>query len=108
MSEAISQLGSSDFDASVLQSDMPVLVDCWAEWCEPCKRMDPLLKELASELEGKVKVAKVNVEAFPAIANQFRVRGLPTFMMFKNGQVHSTQIGAISKSQLAQFVAKAI
>ncbi|MBK9656360.1 MAG: thioredoxin [Rhodanobacteraceae bacterium] len=108
MSDAISQLGSSDFEASVLKSDTPVLVDFWAEWCEPCKRMEPLLQELAGELTGKLKVAKVNVEAHPAIANQFRVRGLPTFMLFKNGQVHSTQIGAISKSQLAQFVAKAI
>ena len=108
MTDAISQLGSNDFDAAVLRSEVPVLVDFWAEWCEPCKRMDPLLKDLAAELSGKLVIAKVNVEANPAIANQYRVRGLPTFMMFKNGQVHSTQIGAISKSQLAQFVAKAI
>lgn len=98
----------TQFETEVLQSDTPVLVDFWAEWCEPCKRMDPLLKELAAELSGKLVIAKVNVEANPAIANQYRVRGLPTFMLFKNGQVHSTQIGAISKSQLAQFVAKAI
>ncbi len=108
MTDAISQLGNNDFDAAVLRSETPVLVDFWAEWCEPCKRMDPLLKELAAELSGKLVIAKVNVEANPAIANQYRVRGLPTFMLFKNGQVHSTQIGAISKSQLAQFVAKAI
>lgn len=102
------QVTDADFAREVLEAREPVLVDFWAEWCEPCKRMDPLLKELAGELTGKLKVAKVNVEAHPAIANQFRVRGLPTFMMFKNGQVHSTQIGAISKSQLAQFVAKAM
>jgi len=108
VTDAISQLGNNDFDAAVLRSETPVLVDFWAEWCEPCKRMDPLLKELAAELSGKLVIAKVNVEANPAIANQYRVRGLPTFMLFKNGQVHSTQIGAISKSQLAQFVAKAI
>jgi thioredoxin 1 len=77
VSDAISQLGSSDFEASVLKSETPVLVDFWAEWCEPCKRMDPLLKELAGEMSGKLKVAKVNVEAHPAIANQFRVRGCP-------------------------------
>lgn len=101
-------VGVAAFDRHVTRATLPVLVDFWAEWCEPCKRMEPLLKELAGELSGKLKVAKVNVEAHPAIANQFRVRGLPTFMLFKNGQVHSTQIGAISKSQLAQFVAKAI
>ncbi|MFO1493483.1 MAG: thioredoxin [Lysobacterales bacterium] len=108
MSASIPQLGAAEFEASVLKSDTPVLVDFWAEWCEPCKRMNPVLEELAGELDGKLKIAKVNVEAHPTIANQFRVRGLPTFMLFKNGQVHSTQIGAISKSQLAQFVAKAM
>lgn len=108
MSDVIPQLGSNDFEAAVLKSETPVLVDFWAEWCEPCKRMEPLLNELAGELGGRLKVAKLNVEAHPSIAAQFRVRGLPTFMLFKNGAVHSTQIGAISKSQLAQFVSKAI
>jgi len=108
VSDSIQQLTATDFDASVLNSEFPVLVDFWAEWCEPCKRMNPLLEQIAAEFSGKLKVAKVNVEAHPAIANQFRVRGLPTFMVFKNGQVQGTQIGAITKSQLSQFVAKAL
>lgn len=108
MSELISHLSPEDFEGAVLASEVPVLVDFWAEWCEPCKRMEPVLQELASALAGKLKIAKVNVESHPALANQYRVRGLPTFMLFKNGQVHSTQIGAVSKTQLAQFVAKAI
>ncbi len=108
VSESIPHLSANDFEASVLKSELPVLVDFWAEWCEPCKRMNPVLEELATELAGRMKIAKVNVEAHPAIANQFRVRGLPTFMVFKNGQVQGTQIGAVSKSQLAQFVNKAM
>jgi thioredoxin 1 len=108
VSELISHLSPEDFEGAVLASEVPVLVDFWAEWCEPCKRMEPVLQELASALAGKLKIAKVNVESHPALANQYRVRGLPTFMLFKNGQVHSTQIGAVSKTQLAQFVAKAI
>lgn len=108
MSESIHQLSAADFESEVIGSELPVLVDFWAEWCEPCKRMDPLLKELAGEMQGRLRVAKLNVEAHPAIANQFRVRGLPTFMLFKNGQVQGTQIGAVSKSQLSQFVSKAV
>ena len=108
MSETISQLSSQDFDANVLQSQTPVLVDFWADWCDPCKRMEPVLEQLATEMSGKLKVVKLNVQNHPAIANQFKVRGLPTFMLFKNGQVQGTQIGAISKTQLTQFVAKAM
>lgn len=108
MSEPISQLSAADFEANVLASDLPVLVDFWAEWCEPCKRMDPILHELSSDLNGKLRVAKLNVEAHPTIAAQYRVRGLPTFILFKNGLVHDTKIGAVSKSQLAQFVSKAV
>ncbi len=108
MSETISQLSSQDFDANVLQSQTPVLVDFWADWCDPCKRMEPVLEQLAEEMAGKLRVVKLNVQNHPNIANQFKVRGLPTFMLFKNGQVQGTQIGAISKTQLTQFVAKAM
>lgn len=108
MTQSITQVTDGDFTEAVLKHDAPVLVDFWASWCEPCKRMEPVLHELAQEMGAKLKVAKLNVEENPGTAQQFRVRGLPTFILFKNGQVHSTQIGAVSKSQLVQFINRAL
>jgi len=108
VSDRVSQVGDAEFEAQVLNADEPVLVDFWAEWCEPCKRIEPVLHDLADQYEGKLRIAKVNVEASPALASQFKVRGLPTFMIFKDGQVHATQIGAVSRMQLTQFIDRAI
>ena len=85
-----------------------MLVDFWAEWCGPCKMIGPLVDELAGTYAGKVKVVKVNIDHNPKIPRQYAVRGIPTLMLFKNGAVHSTQVGAVGKSQLAAFVDKAV
>ncbi len=98
----------SNFDSEVLQSDVPVMVDFWASWCEPCKRIEPTIKELAEHYQGKLKVGKLNVEESPKIAARFRVRNMPTFMVFKGGDVAGTQMGAVAKSQMMQFIDRAI
>ena len=108
MAEGISTLTDSDFSSEVLESSLPVLVDFWAEWCEPCKRFEPVLVELAAHYAGRVKVAKLNVEQFPQSPRQFNVRGLPTFILFKGGKPHAQQIGAVSKSQMMSFIDRAI
>ena len=94
----------SNFDTEVLQSDVPVLVDFWAEWCGPCKMISPILDEIAGEFAGKVKVAKLNIDENPATPPKYGVRGIPTLMLFKNGEVDATQVGALSKSQLTEFL----
>lgn len=94
----------ADFTEQVLQSDTPVVVDFWAEWCGPCKQIAPALEELASELDGKVKIAKVNVDEHPKPAGDYGVRALPTLMLFKNGEVVSTRPGAANKSRLAEWI----
>jgi thioredoxin 1 len=101
-------LSDSNFDAEVLQSDLPVLVDFWATWCEPCKRIEPVIKELAAQYAGKLKVGKLNVEEAPQTAKRFMVRNMPTFMIFKNGTVSNTQMGAVAKSQMMQFIEKSL
>lgn len=108
MSDRVKHVGDADFEQEVLSGSAPVLVDFWAEWCEPCKRIEPVLHDLADQYAERLRVTKVNVEASPALASQYRVRGLPTFMIFKDGQVHSTQIGAVSKMQLSQFIERAL
>ena len=95
---------SLNFDAQVLQSELPVLVDYWAEWCAPCKAMAPVLDELAEEYRDRLRVVKVNVETEPQIARQYGVRSQPTLMLFKNGSVEAQKVGTMSKSQLKAFI----
>ena len=104
MSDNITHVSKDSFDEDVLKSDRPVLVDYWAEWCGPCKMIAPMLDEIASEYGDRVKVCKVNVDDNQETATRFGIRGIPTLMLFKNGDVEATKVGALSKSQLAAFL----
>jgi thioredoxin 1 len=97
-------LTDAEFDEKVLKSAEPVLVDYWAEWCGPCKMIAPVLEEIATEYAGKLTVAKLNIDDNPATPQRYGVRGIPTLMLFKNGEVEGTKVGAMSKSQLAAFL----
>ena len=108
MSDKVLHVGDADFDAAVLQSDTPVLVDFWAEWCGPCKMISPVLDELAETYGGKLKVAKVNVDENRATAIKYHVRSIPMLLLFKDGQIQATQIGAVGKGQLTQMIDKAL
>ncbi|HET6546193.1 MAG TPA: thioredoxin TrxA [Rhodanobacteraceae bacterium] len=108
MNEHIAQVSDDQFDDQVLKSSEPVLVDFWAEWCGPCKMIAPMLDELATSYRGRMKIAKVNIDHNQKTPRNYNVRGVPTLMIFKNGKVEATQIGAISKTQLTQFIDKAI
>ncbi len=108
VSEKIIHATDADFDSTVLQSSEPVLVDFWAEWCGPCKMIAPALDELAETYAGKVKVAKVNVDQNRATAMKYHVRSIPMLLLFKDGQVQATQIGAVGKAQLAHMIDKAL
>jgi len=104
MNESIIHVTDSSFEDEVLSSDKPVIVDYWAEWCGPCKMIAPLLDELADEYQGKLTVAKINIDENQETPQKYAVRGIPTLMMFKNGEVAGTKVGAMSKSQLSAFV----
>jgi thioredoxin 1 len=104
MSEHISPVTDSSFDQDVLKSNVPVLVDFWAEWCGPCRMIAPVLEQIAAESAGKLKVVKLNVDENPQTPPKFSIRGIPTLILFKNGQVAATQVGAVHKAQLAAFV----
>jgi thioredoxin 1 len=104
MSEHIHYVTDETFEAEVLQSQQAVLVDYWAEWCGPCKMIAPILDEIASEYSGKLKVAKVNIDDNQGTPAKFGIRGIPTLMIFKNGNVEATKVGALSKSQLTAFI----
>jgi len=104
MSDNITPVTKDSFDDDVLQSDRPVLVDYCAEWCGPCKMIAPILEELASEYGDRVKICKVDVDENQDTAARFGIRGIPTLMLFKNGDVEATKVGALSKSQLAAFL----
>ncbi|AMS33163.1 MAG: thioredoxin TrxA [Betaproteobacteria bacterium] len=104
MSTAIVHVSDSTFDTEVLQSATPVLVDYWAEWCGPCKMIAPILDELARDYAGKLKIAKLNIEENQGTPTKYGIRGIPTLMLFKNGNVEATKVGALSKTQLSAFI----
>lgn len=97
-------LSDATFEAEVLKSSTPVLVDYWAEWCGPCKMIAPILDEIATDYAGKIKVAKLNIDDNNATPPKYGVRGIPTLMLFKGGAVEATKVGALSKSQLSAFI----
>jgi thioredoxin 1 len=104
MSENIIHVSDESFEQEVLQSDKPVLIDYWAEWCGPCKMIAPVLDEVASEYSDKIRVAKLNIDDNPATPPKYGIRGIPTMMLFKNGEVEATKVGAVSKAQLTAFL----
>ena len=104
MSELIHHVTDESFEPEVLQSDTPVLVDYWAEWCGPCKAIAPLLDEVAKEYHGRVKVTKVNIDDNQEVPRKYNIRGIPTLMLFKNGNMEAMKVGALSKSQLTAFL----
>ncbi|MFT4853826.1 MAG: thioredoxin 1 [Cyclobacteriaceae bacterium] len=100
----ISHVTDDTFESEVLKSDVPVLVDYWAEWCGPCKVIAPVLEEIAAEYNGKMKVCKLDIDANEDTPPKYGIRGIPTLMLFKNGAVEATKVGALSKSQLTAFL----
>ena len=104
MSENIVHVTDDSFEQDVLGSDSPVLVDYWAEWCGPCKAIAPILDEIAAEYDGKLRIAKLNIDDNPATPPKYGIRGIPTLMLFKGGNVEATKVGTVSKSQLAAFI----
>jgi thioredoxin 1 len=98
------KITDSSFESDVLKAGGPVLVDFWAEWCGPCKAIAPTLEDLAKEMNGKLTVAKLNIDENPATPNKYRVQGIPTLMLFKGGQVAATKVGSLPKSKLVEWV----
>jgi len=103
-SDLIKHISDASFEADVLKSTQPVLVDYWAEWCGPCKMIAPILDEMAATYTGKLQIAKMNVDENREIPGKFGIRGIPTLMLFKDGKLAATKVGALSKSQMAAFI----
>jgi thioredoxin 1 len=101
---SVKHVSTADFDQQVMQASGPVLVDFWAEWCGPCKMIAPILDEVAKDMQGRVTVAKLNVDEDGAVAQRFNIRGIPTLILFKDGKEVAQQVGAVSKSQLVKFL----
>ena len=106
MSDKIVHVTDGSFEEDVLKAEDPVLVDYWAEWCGPCKAIAPILGEIAEEYAGRLKIAKLNIDENPSTPPKYGIRGIPTLMLFKDGNVEATKVGALSKSQLAAFLDK--
>ena len=104
MSDKILHTSDNDFDADVINNEKSVLVDFWAEWCGPCKAIAPILDEVAEELDGKLDVVKLNVDENPSVSQKYGIRSIPTIIIFKNGAVQAQKLGAMSKSQLIEFI----
>ena len=104
MAEHIIHISDESFEEEVLQSERPVLIDYWAEWCGPCKMIAPVLDEIATEYSDRLKVVKLNIDDNPQTPPKYGIRGIPTLMVFKNGQVEATKVGAVSKAQLTAFL----
>jgi thioredoxin 1 len=104
VNDNIHHISDASFEEDVLKADRPVLVDYWAEWCGPCKMIAPILAEIAREYEGRLRVAKLNIDENPSTPPRYGIRGIPTLMLFKDGQVEATKVGALSKSQLSAFL----
>jgi thioredoxin 1 len=104
MSSKIKHVTDTTFNSEVLESSLPVLVDYWAEWCGPCKMIGPIIDESADSYADRLSVAKINVDENQAVPSRYHVRGIPTLMIFKNGEVVATKVGAMSKSQLSAFI----
>ncbi len=108
MSDSIKHVSDASFSGDVLQSDLPVLVDYWAEWCGPCKMIAPILDEVARDYGDKVRVVKVNVDENQSVPAKYGIRGIPTLMLFKDGKVAATKVGALSRTQLQAFLDEAL
>ncbi|VTR49871.1 Thioredoxin-1 [Serratia fonticola] len=104
MSDKIIHLTDDSFDSDVLKAEGPILVDFWAEWCGPCKMIAPILDEIAEEFAGKLTITKLNIDQNPATAPKYGIRGIPTLLLFKNGEVQRPKVGALSKGQLKEFL----
>ena len=104
MNEQVVHVTDDSFETEVLKSDQPVLVDYWAEWCGPCKMIAPVLDQIAGEYADKIKIAKLNIDDNPNTPPRYGIRGIPTLMLFKDGEVEATKVGAVSKSQLTAFI----
>jgi thioredoxin 1 len=108
VSESVFHVTDDSFEEEVLNSEQPVLIEYWAEWCGPCKMIAPLLDEIAGDYEGKLKFTKLNIDDNPNTPPKYGIRGIPTLMIFKNGNAEATKVGALSKSQLTAFIDQSI